>query len=305
MREPRRLRSGGTSFERDLLASARVDAGSKRGLERTLAAMGGGTLGVVAATTAAKVGGKAAYGAVLVKGLGALLLVGTATVVSLQYGGLLGNRSGERLETPARLVASTTPAVAPPLARAPSPSLFAAPRAPEVRTAAAPATKPAGIERAPAPPAPRAEPVPPATEHPPAETSTSRPPTARAGAPLTSEPPSPQPPAPSSAGADRSSPGPATAAGATDLPGEIASLDRVRRALAQSDSSAALRELQAYDRTFPAGLLADEATVLRVDALEQAKDPAAATAVARRFLAVNPRSPHAAYLRRVLERTIP
>lgn len=81
------------------------------------------------------------------------------------------------------------------------------------------------------------------------------------------------------------------------LYGEVAALEGVRTALDHGDSRDALRKLDAYDVAFPRSVLAEEATVLRVDALSQSGDPAAAAALARSFLAANPSSPHAAHLR--------
>jgi hypothetical protein len=86
----------------------------------------------------------------------------------------------------------------------------------------------------------------------------------------------------------------------SSLDAEVATLDRVRLALAERDASGAIRELDAYDRAFPMSVLAEEATVLRVDALMEKGDAAAAAALSRQFLVANPSSPHASHLRQVL-----
>jgi outer membrane protein assembly factor BamD (BamD/ComL family) len=78
---------------------------------------------------------------------------------------------------------------------------------------------------------------------------------------------------------------------------EIAVLEGVRVALDQGDSRDALRRLDAYDGTFPRSVLAEEATVLRIDALSQIGNQTAAASLARSFLAANPSSPHAPHLR--------
>jgi hypothetical protein len=48
-------------------------------------------------------------------------------------------------------------------------------------------------------------------------------------------------------------------------------------------------------------VLSEEATVIRVDALEQQGDRAAAAALGRRYLAAHPASPHAPHLRAVID----
>ncbi len=78
-------------------------------------------------------------------------------------------------------------------------------------------------------------------------------------------------------------------------------MDRARAELARRDASQALGELDAYDRAFPSGVLSDEATVIRVDAMTQQGDGATAAALARRYLAAHPASPHAPHLRAVID----
>ena len=81
---------------------------------------------------------------------------------------------------------------------------------------------------------------------------------------------------------------------------ELALLGRVRSSLAAGHRSEALKELDAYDRAFPTSTLAEEAAVLRVDALTAEGHQAAAAAVARRLLAADPTSAHAPHLLEVL-----
>jgi TolA-binding protein len=82
---------------------------------------------------------------------------------------------------------------------------------------------------------------------------------------------------------------------------ETAALDAARKALAEKDASGALQALDLYDRAFPSGFLAPEATVLRIEALAQRGDDEAALAAARAFLASHPASPHARRVRSIAE----
>jgi hypothetical protein len=84
---------------------------------------------------------------------------------------------------------------------------------------------------------------------------------------------------------------------------EIASLQRARRGLAAGNPSLALAELDHYERHVRARALGAEAAVLRVEALLQAGQRAAAVALARRLLAAQPQGLHAARLRRIAEAT--
>lgn len=71
---------------------------------------------------------------------------------------------------------------------------------------------------------------------------------------------------------------------------EVAALDQVRSALRGGDGADALDKLAGYDRKFPTKQLAQEATVLRIEALEKTGDHAGAQRVARTFLRANPKS---------------
>jgi len=66
---------------------------------------------------------------------------------------------------------------------------------------------------------------------------------------------------------------------------EVAALDRARRALRAGDTTGAQNALADYERRFPAGVLAPEATLLRVEALLAAGDEAAARRIGEDFLA--------------------
>jgi outer membrane protein assembly factor BamD (BamD/ComL family) len=80
---------------------------------------------------------------------------------------------------------------------------------------------------------------------------------------------------------------------ASALAAEVAALDTARSYVVQGRPELALRALQIYNQQFPRGFLAQEATALRIDALVQNGDRAAAASLARRFLRAHPGSPHA------------
>jgi hypothetical protein len=83
---------------------------------------------------------------------------------------------------------------------------------------------------------------------------------------------------------------------------EIARLDAVRRLLADGQGRSALAALQRYSREHPEGALRQEAELLRIEAWQRAGQPAHARALAARFLADNPESPHAPRVRELSQR---
>jgi len=86
----------------------------------------------------------------------------------------------------------------------------------------------------------------------------------------------------------------------TGLAAEVAALDRARGALASGDAPRALLALDDYKRSFPHGVLGQEAAVVRIEALVRSGNPSAARALADRFLAANPSSPHAPRVRHLV-----
>jgi outer membrane protein assembly factor BamD (BamD/ComL family) len=80
----------------------------------------------------------------------------------------------------------------------------------------------------------------------------------------------------------------------------VAALERAQVALAAHDAGGAMRALDRYEVTFPAGRLASEATVLRVQALLARGDAEAASAVADRFFTAHPDSSYARRIRDLL-----
>ena len=85
----------------------------------------------------------------------------------------------------------------------------------------------------------------------------------------------------------------APSAASGSLGDEIALLDAARRALRAGDARLALSALHRHQAEFPRGLLGQEATLLRIEALVRAGNRPAAEALARQFLARQPNSPHA------------
>jgi hypothetical protein len=104
-------------------------------------------------------------------------------------------------------------------------------------------------------------------------------------------------PAPRAAAAHSPSAGPRPA---STLGDQVTALDRARRALADGDSRGALHALDDYEARYPHGVLAEEAEVVRVEALVAAGDHEGAARVGARFLASHPNSPHASRVRALL-----
>ncbi|HKU45065.1 MAG TPA: hypothetical protein VJR89_43195 [Polyangiales bacterium] len=120
--------------------------------------------------------------------------------------------------------------------------------------------------------------------------------------PMAAEAPAPSPaqPAPQPLAAAPSVPADAR----VSLADEIARLDAVRRSLASGQARAALAGLDRYAELHAAGALQQEAALLRIEALQRAGHAARARALAARFLAEHPDSPHAPRVR-ALQRDVP
>lgn len=115
---------------------------------------------------------------------------------------------------------------------------------------------------------------------------------ARAAAPRPTPAATTEPPRPSS---------PTPVPSATgDLREEISSMDRARAAVRAGDGKRALAALADYQKRFPRGTFAQEATVLRIEALVQVGQGATAQALGKKFLAAHPESPHAERIERLL-----
>jgi hypothetical protein len=286
MTTPERLIEHGTEFERELLASARLDAGGDGGRKRAVVAMAAvlSTAATTGTTAGASVGVISA--GVLVKWVGvAVVTVGVAGASVRVGSSLVSTRS----------VAPSTNGV--PVRHGAGPSSLSVPNRDREEGATA-AMSPASIATAVA------------TEMPPASTTTATPPTAKAEARPSSAPMS----RPFARG-DRRSSEPSDLGASVmdldssrnlparrvppDLEAEVATLGAARAALGGNDAPTALRALDAYDRAFPLGVLSDEATVLRIEALAERSDPNAAI-LSQRFVAAHPASPYAERLRSIM-----
>lgn len=109
------------------------------------------------------------------------------------------------------------------------------------------------------------------------------------------------PPTTAPADDDTAAPPPArSAARATQAPtlaDEVALVARARTALRAGDLAGASDALDAHDRAFPRGALAEEAEALRVEIASRSGDGPRAERLARAFLTRHPSSPHAARVR--------
>jgi outer membrane protein assembly factor BamD (BamD/ComL family) len=77
-------------------------------------------------------------------------------------------------------------------------------------------------------------------------------------------------------------------------------LERARAAMTSGNPALALSLLDTYTDRFPHPAMLPEATVLRIEALTKAGDPAAARRAADAFLATYPASPYADRIRTLL-----
>jgi hypothetical protein len=85
------------------------------------------------------------------------------------------------------------------------------------------------------------------------------------------------------------------------LSGEIALVQQAARALASGEPSMALRVLDTYGSQYPGGALAEEASVLRAQALARTGEATQARALAERLIAADPQGVFARRLRDVID----
>jgi outer membrane protein assembly factor BamD (BamD/ComL family) len=81
---------------------------------------------------------------------------------------------------------------------------------------------------------------------------------------------------------------------------QVGAIERAQSALLAGDAAEALRRVDDYEARFPTGILAQEATTVRIEALLQKGERGAATVIARKFLASHPTSAHATRIRLML-----
>ena len=87
------------------------------------------------------------------------------------------------------------------------------------------------------------------------------------------------------------------------LAAEIQLIDRARGKLRAGDANGSLATLADYDKLVGhGGSMRAEATVVRIEALQASGDGARASALGQRFLARNPSSAYADYVKRILAR---
>ncbi len=282
MNDPRRLREEGDGFMRELLDSARGDAGCERAFRRGMAVFGGAgaALGTAGAAKAAGTLGWLAKSGVLsvaqwvaVGAVAGGVTVGVATTLG---------RPASHNDAPAAAASPSAPLQRQPLAHAPLIG-SAWPQPSTSERAAAPAPCAAAADRA--------------------------------GPPLGAWPAQPEFPSdgteqlgslPALPLGPTANPTPsARVQGPSSLAEELAILDQVRAALARGDATSALRALDQREVRFPRGSLGPEAALLRVEALLSRGDEAGARALAEAFLAAHPSGPHAERMRSIIGRTIP
>ena len=98
---------------------------------------------------------------------------------------------------------------------------------------------------------------------------------------------------------------PAEAASGSTTREELAWLDGARAAIHSGNPARALSVLDGYGAHFPHGVMAPEATMLRIEALVDAGDRPAARRAAEAFLGANPQSPYAARVRSMVPEANP
>ncbi|MBX7102375.1 MAG: hypothetical protein K1X89_31955, partial [Myxococcaceae bacterium] len=121
-----------------------------------------------------------------------------------------------------------------------------------------------------------------------------------APAPAVVAPPEPAPPAavPEPRARPRSKPHPDDA---DALALELTALDAARSRLQAGDATGALKAIADYERQFPAGTLALEAALVRLQALLQTGQRAQGEALAKRLVAQNPSELVRARVQRLLD----
>ena len=260
-----RLRLGTSAFERTLLRSWEAEQPSPKAREKAMALMAG----AAAIGVATKVGVAAAVAPKGAVALGwaagkwillATLVAGSATAVGV---GLVSSPE-----------APPSPSTASPLASLPAKADARRPAAMSSTSASSPAASTVGPPPAAVPSASSSE-----KPHSSAKASTSQ-------------------AAPSASAAPAASPAGRREEG--NLMMEVTLIDGAHRALSAGNTTETLRLLDQHDCEFPHAMLGEEALALRIQALLQQGNRAAATALATRFVAAYPSSPLVARIRALL-----
>jgi hypothetical protein len=89
--------------------------------------------------------------------------------------------------------------------------------------------------------------------------------------------------------------------GQSELAAETAAIQAVRASLTARQADRALRQIDQYERGFPAGLFLLEAEVLRIDSYAELADRASVKQLGDRFLTAHPDSPYARHVRTLLD----
>jgi hypothetical protein len=294
MTAPRvRLDEAATDFEREMLDSWQGERPPARARQRALALMGTGA--AVGATSASAATG--AVGGAFVQGagpkaatLGLLALAKWVAAGSVVAAGVVSvapfvrqGEAGRSRVAALAPVAAVHPVVAPP-ARVAVP--------PPVEEALAPPSEPAvAVVSSPSPQVVAVRSVVVAPQ--------SRPSAAQTQPVAVVAPPPPIAEAAPSVSAGTLAP-PAESHPSRALGDQVASLDRARAALAAGDATGAVQAIDVYDARFPNGMLAQEAAVLRIDALARLGRAGEAAELGQRFVAAHPASPYAAKVRQSL-----
>ena len=113
------------------------------------------------------------------------------------------------------------------------------------------------------------------------------------------EPPSADAPKATPKGGFRSS---APADSSADLSEQLRLIDAARSAVATGNASAAAQALSSYGAKFPRGSFGQEAAVLHIETLDLQGNHAQASALAARFIAQHPTSPHVSLVQRIADR---
>jgi hypothetical protein len=262
MKDPIRLREGGSSFEASLLDSAHDEKAGEHVRSALHATLGLATAAAIATTTTSAAAAGAATGAAAAKGgagtaLGLAIAKWTLVVV---VAGVVAGKTAEYVRTPhAAPVANTVvSSTATPPGRAAPPSAHAE-SAPVVQ-----AIPDDTLERR--------------VSTPPAQATE-----ARVIAPGLSSAPSPTP-------------------ASSSLLAELSPIDAARAALDSENPALALEQLNRHDLDFPHGQLGPEALALRIEVYASWHDDSKVRELTQRFLTQYPDHPQAARIKSMAAR---